>query len=189
VRGCTGPTKVPGCWSSARLTSPVQGRKKLAVLLPVLQGDTWSQVLPTSLPTAAHLHVKGKTCNNSKPKYGEREPETALLKISQTGIVCRTICKLQYLQVGLGGSRGNKLWFEVKIEVKELIQHSPQHSQGPGGETSRTPGLCSSDSRTPEGQSWEKRNLFVWGERWTSKKSQYFENAEESHLPFTPAAN
>lgn len=80
-------------------------------------------------------------------------------------------------------------WFGVKIEVEELIQHLPQHSQGPGRETSRTPGLCSSDSGAPKGQGLEKRNPFFWGRGGHQEKNQYFENIEEINLSFTPVAN
>jgi len=56
------------------------------------------------------------------------------------------------LYVGLEGSRGRKLWFWLKIKVEELIQHPAQRSWCPGRETnSRAAGLCSTDSRMPEG--------------------------------------
>lgn len=84
--------------------------------------------------------------------------------------VCSKICILQYLQIGLGGSRGGKLWVWVEIEVEELIQHSPQHSQGPGREISRSSEICSSNGRTPKGQGLRKRNPFLWGRGGQKKK-------------------
>lgn len=84
ARGCTDPTEVLGCWSRAGQVSPIQGSMELAAPLLLLQAGRWSWVFPTSLSTAAHLNTKGKTRNSTKPKFGEWEAETTLLKISQT---------------------------------------------------------------------------------------------------------